>query len=476
MRVDDFLGKGKLGEALISPTGMSTPPVNPAQQSAGATTPAVGTQPAANPQQQAQQAAMKLAKEKKAVQTLGQKLGPGVNQNKINTAMASTAKGQKPSPDSTAALAAIGQSAIDASTTNPQIADLIKRGVNTPMAEGNEVDEGTKAFGSTMMPFGGMPKIQENVTSTLTKRMQKINSKFTQSISENTDWPFQQVNELSNEKLGQYKKAAGADATAADKRGDFERGNKRFRGITTATKKQFANDIKKHYDSREQGVAEGSLEEVFEPTLNYYKLSNGKIVQASYRPNVNQSPVPFTDVSVSYVNPALKPQGPSFDSTGVAKPWTSAPDGVKQAIQKFVTQPQQGVVEGSEPEGSTFKNSLHTIIRVATHLEKQMGDSENFPEWESEMIGSVKDQMVKIMDYEISKKEQQGVAEATGDEPEECWTCRGTGEGQHEGQVCSNCHGSGVEPVEHDDDELWGSDYYESFDPKNESILTSLFR
>ena len=73
-------------------------------------------------------------------------------------------------------------------------------------------------------------------------------------------WPFQQVNELSNEKLGQYKKAAGADATAADKRGDFERGNKRFRGITTATKKQFSNDIKKHYASREQGVAEGSSE------------------------------------------------------------------------------------------------------------------------------------------------------------------------------------------------------------------------
>jgi hypothetical protein len=72
---------------------------------------------------------------------------------------------------------------------------------------------------------------------------------------------------------------------------------------------------------------------------------------------------------------------------------------------------EQGVAEGSEQEGSTFKNSLHTIIRVATHLEKQMSDDENFPEWESEMIGSVKDQMVKIMDYEISKKEQQGVAE-----------------------------------------------------------------
>lgn len=98
---------------------------------------------------------------------------------------------------------------------------------------------------------------------------------------------------------------------------------------------------------KEPGVAEGQLNELFEPTLNYYKLSNGKTVQASYRPTPNQSPVPFTAVKVSYVNPALKPQGGSFDSTGVVEPWTNAPDGVKQAIQKFVTQPQQGVAETS---------------------------------------------------------------------------------------------------------------------------------
>jgi hypothetical protein len=94
-----------------------------------------------------------------------------------------------------------------------------------------------------------------------------------------------------------------------------------------------------------KGVAEDQVNELFEPTLNYYKLSNGKTVQASYRPTPNQSPVPFTAVDVSYVNPALKPQGSSFDSTGVVEPWTNAPDGVKQAIQKFVAQPQQGVAE-----------------------------------------------------------------------------------------------------------------------------------
>ena len=56
----------------------------------------------------------------------------------------------------------------------------------------------------------------------------------------------QQVKELSNEKLGQYKKAAGADASAADRAGDTKKGNKRFKGIVKATNKQFANDAKKN--------------------------------------------------------------------------------------------------------------------------------------------------------------------------------------------------------------------------------------
>lgn len=55
-----------------------------------------------------------------------------------------------------------------------------------------------------------------------------------------------QLQELSNEKLGQYKQKASAQATAADKAGDFKKGDKRFSGIVKATKKQFANDMKKH--------------------------------------------------------------------------------------------------------------------------------------------------------------------------------------------------------------------------------------
>jgi len=67
-----------------------------------------------------------------------------------------------------------------------------------------------------------------------------------------------QLDEISNAILGSYKKAASADASAADRRGDFERGDKRFRGIVKATIKQGANDAKRH---KQQGVSEGSLNE-----------------------------------------------------------------------------------------------------------------------------------------------------------------------------------------------------------------------
>ena len=52
------------------------------------------------------------------------------------------------------------------------------------------------------------------------------------------------LSELSTEKLAQYKKAAGADASAADKVGNTKKADKRFSGIVNATKKQFANDKK----------------------------------------------------------------------------------------------------------------------------------------------------------------------------------------------------------------------------------------
>lgn len=69
------------------------------------------------------------------------------------------------------------------------------------------------------------------------------------------------LKELSSEKLGQYKKAAGADASAADKSGNVKQADKRFSGIVKATKKQFANDKK--------SVAEGtSIESTLRAVIN----------------------------------------------------------------------------------------------------------------------------------------------------------------------------------------------------------------
>lgn len=68
----------------------------------------------------------------------------------------------------------------------------------------------------------------------------------------------EKINELSTEKLAQYKKAAGADASKADKEGNFERGNKRFSGIVKATKKQFDNETK---PKRESAIMKGIVDE-----------------------------------------------------------------------------------------------------------------------------------------------------------------------------------------------------------------------
>lgn len=49
---------------------------------------------------------------------------------------------------------------------------------------------------------------------------------------------------LSPQTLADYKKKAGKDALDADKKGNFKRADKRFYGIVSATKKEFANDMR----------------------------------------------------------------------------------------------------------------------------------------------------------------------------------------------------------------------------------------
>lgn len=65
-------------------------------------------------------------------------------------------------------------------------------------------------------------------------------------------------------------------------------------------------------------------------------------------------------------------------------------------------------------EAGMAKNSLHTIVRVATHLERELGDNENLPEWVQEKIAQIKGMMVSVMDYMISQHEMGKEEEIPG--------------------------------------------------------------
>lgn len=61
----------------------------------------------------------------------------------------------------------------------------------------------------------------------------------------------------------------------------------------------------------------------------------------------------------------------------------------------------------AEHEGETLKNSLHTIMRVAKELDRELSTRDNFPEWVSEKIGATKGMIVSVADYLMSSKEMQ---------------------------------------------------------------------
>lgn len=61
----------------------------------------------------------------------------------------------------------------------------------------------------------------------------------------------------------------------------------------------------------------------------------------------------------------------------------------------------------AEHEGQTIKNSLRTIMRVAQNLDKELSTRDNFPEWASEKIGTIKSMITSVADYVISAKEMQ---------------------------------------------------------------------
>lgn len=59
----------------------------------------------------------------------------------------------------------------------------------------------------------------------------------------------------------------------------------------------------------------------------------------------------------------------------------------------------------AEREGETLKNSLRTIVRVASSLNKRLENQDDFPEWVSEKVGAIKGMMTSVMQYLASEQE-----------------------------------------------------------------------
>ena len=110
------------------------------------------------------------------------------------------------------------------------------------------------------------------------------------------------LDELSNNLLSRYKAAAGSDASKADKSGDYNKGDKRFKGIMTATKKQFNNDMKNEakdvgeYD-QEGDMAKSDLRSII---ANAQKL-HGMIEDADNLPEWCQNKITLAEDYISTV-------------------------------------------------------------------------------------------------------------------------------------------------------------------------------
>ena len=188
----------------------------------------------------------------------------------------------------------------------------------------------------SVMPI--LSKLSRNITETKKDMAETI------ALEEWAD----SLTELSNEKLGDYKKAAGADASAADKAGDFKRGDKRFKGIVQATIKQGDNDTKKHQEpskevkegdqrkldivkrmhgilskGKDQGVAEGQLDEIGDTpagraALQKYQDKAGNQIDAHSQQVHNKSHLP-TDTKMAKRNAGTVAAGNRIHGFGIAK-------------------------------------------------------------------------------------------------------------------------------------------------------------
>jgi hypothetical protein len=170
------------------------------------------------------------------------------------------------------------------------------------------------------------------------------------------------VNELSNKLLGSYKKKAGEQASAADKAGDFKKGNKRFSGIVRATKKQFANDVK-----------EETLDELNKDTLKNYLNKSTEIRKDSKSElkDIEKRPEMYKD------NTGRDQQNIATRANKLKTTITKRTTGLNRAFNKL-----HGVAEAADKK--EMSKSARMIKDLYKHHNMKKKVSEDMTDWEKE--------------------------------------------------------------------------------------------
>ena len=93
----------------------------------------------------------------------------------------------------------------------------------------------------------------------------------------------------------------------------------------------------------QQGVAEGDLNELFEPQQEYFKLADGQVIRVDFRQaGLNPDAMPGS-IKINVVDPKIMPSS----GMQIIQPWDKARENIRMAIQKWVQsgQGQQGMSE-----------------------------------------------------------------------------------------------------------------------------------
>lgn len=169
------------------------------------------------------------------------------------------------------------------------------------------------------------------------------------------DGDDEELNEISNELLAKYKTAAGKSSSEADKRGDYATGHKRFKGITQATKKQFAQDQKKRVAERQDNEQDLEIHD-------YDKLDGVLLELCELVEKGQSSPKDYGMVAAAIIDP---------DNNVMARLNRPGMDGKRIHAERAVI---EAYLEkhGGIPEGSII---LTTLSPCNEHMDERDGPS-----------------------------------------------------------------------------------------------------